>query len=356
MRLHSAALAALSAWFALCGSAQAEVKAAAASRLAPGTVELSWTDAAPVDVYESDAAEASKEQSRLIARAAHGPIQVHAGPNERPYFLLRDELDGTVRRIAERILPLAQGSNFRDVGGYVAADDKHVRWGRIYRTGATPMLTPEDLAKVRALGLAQLVDLRSSEERSLAPTRIYGVPFAAVGYSMTSIVGKSASPSASADDRGHAVYAAFPTLLAPQLKIIFRSLLANNGAVAYNCSAGQDRTGFATAMILAALGVPRDVIYADYELSTGYRRPEFEMPRIDPARASENPAAAYFVKAQQDPAHAKPKPLFDAAHRPWLAASFSEIEHRWGSVDAYLEQEMGLDAAARSKLQALYLE
>ena len=47
----------------------------------------------------------------------------------------------------------------------------------------------------------------------------------------------------------HAVYRRMPELLAPQLRILFQELLEGDGAVAYNCSAGQDRTGFATAMV-----------------------------------------------------------------------------------------------------------
>src|SRR3546814_7695541 len=73
--------------------------------------------------------------------------------------------------------------------------------------------------------------------------------------------------------RMSAVYRDFPQQLVPQLRVLFDTLLAKEGPVVYNCSAGQDRTGFATAMIMSALGVPREVIYKDYLLSTGYRKP-----------------------------------------------------------------------------------
>src|SRR3546814_12094115 len=79
-----------------------------------------------------------------------------------------------------------------------------------------------------------------------------------------------------------AVYRDFPQQLVPQLRVLFDTLLAKEGPVVYNCSAGQDRTGFATAMIMSALGVPREVIYKDYLLSTGYRKPLYELPKIDP--------------------------------------------------------------------------
>src|SRR3546814_13258465 len=72
--------------------------------------------------------------------------------------------------------------------------------------------------------------------------------------------------------RMSAVYRDFPQQLVPQLRVLFDTLLAKEGPVVYNCSAGQDRTGFATAMIMSALGVPREVSYKDYLLSTGYRK------------------------------------------------------------------------------------
>jgi protein-tyrosine phosphatase len=250
----------------------------------------------------------------------------------------------------ERLVALDHGSNFRDIGGYAAQDGKHVRWGMIYRSAATPLLTPADVARLKALGLANLVDLRSDEERLLAPTRLDGIPYSAVGYSMATMM----SPSGGFDMKG--IYRNFPTLLAPQLRIIFRDLIRTREPIAYNCSAGQDRTGFATAMILSALGVPRDVIYQDYLLSTGYRHPEYELPHIDPALAATSPVASFLAKMQQDPRYAKPNPLYGADKVPFLTYSFDEIDTKWGSVDNYLRQEVGLTAQDLERLRTLYLE
>ena len=323
---------------------------------AQGRVVITWTDSDPVDVYVAETAEAPLSAAKLVAaRSRDGRVEYAAPADARPFFLLRDGGDGRVTRVAERALPLQQGSNFRDLGGYPGAGGKHVRWGRIYRSGATAMLTDADLMMIKALGLADMVDLRSSEERALAPSRIAGVRYAAVGYTMTSLTPQGAA-APSGDERMHAVYRRMPDLLAPQLRILFAELLAGDGAVAYNCSAGQDRTGFATAMVLSALGVPRDQIIADYHLSTTYRRPEFEMPRIDPATAGANPAAAMFAGYQQDPNYKTPRPLFDSQHKALLEAALAEVETRWGSVDAYLDKELGVGPADVARLRAMYLE
>ncbi|MEO6340589.1 MAG: tyrosine-protein phosphatase [Caulobacteraceae bacterium] len=337
------------------GAALAKVAGEKAERTAPDKVVVTWTDANPVDVYQADRPDGGLAGARLVSgRNGAGRFEAPATPTARPYFLLKDTRDGAVVRVAERVVPLQQGSNFRDLGGYAAAGGKHVRWGRIYRSGGTPLLTDTDVATVQALGLTDLVDLRSSEERTLAPTRIYGVHYSAVGYSLTTLL--DTSKPVTGDERMHSTYGQMPTLLAPQLRILFRTLRAHEGPVAYNCSAGQDRTGLATALVLTALGVPRDVIFADYHLSTTYRRPDYEMPRIDAATQASNPVAAFFAGYQNDPRARTPQPLFDAEHRPLLQFALAEIERRWGSIDAYLDKELGVNSADIARLRADYLE
>jgi protein-tyrosine phosphatase len=343
-----AALAALSLQStALAAIADAKVERSASDRLS-----LSWTSPNPVDVYVSDRADAGVAAAQPLARGARSGYAVEHADKARRYFILVDTRDHQTIKAAERLVPLAQGSNFRDIGGYAAADGKHVRWGLIYRSGAQPMLTADDVAQLHAIGLSQLVDLRSKEERSLAPTAIDGVPYTAIGYSMADMFGQG---GAGAMRNGTELYRRFPQAFAPQLKVIFADLRDHHAPIAYNCSAGQDRTGFATAMILSALGVPRETIYADYALSTAYRRPEFEMPKIDPALHPNDPAVQLFARAQaQGPR--KPQPLVEADGQPFLKGAFDEIDAKWGSVDAYLRQVVGLTDADLAALRQDYLE
>ncbi|MGK2911338.1 MAG: tyrosine-protein phosphatase [Sphingobium sp.] len=321
------------------------------TRTAPDALTVTWTNAGPVDVFLSDDPAAKPDKARLLSKADRdGKEMVKVAPGERAYFLLKDSKSGDLVRVAERVLPLAQGSNFRDIGGYRAANGKAVRWGLIYRSGGQPLLTDADVKAVQSLKLTNIVDLRSSEERVIAPTRVDGVPYQAVGYSMMALMGGGAPKN------GEGVYRAMPALLAPQIRLVFQDLLAREGAVAYNCSAGQDRTGFVTALILSALGVDRETIVADYHLSTTYRRPEWEMPKIDTVAQANNPVAMLFAKYQQNPAAAKPQPLMNPDGTAFLSYAFDEIDRKWGSVDAYLEQEIGVTTVDIAALRATYLE
>ena len=139
-----------------------------------------------MDVFRIDGP-ATVSPKLVASGVVGGRLALAAPEHTRGWFLLKDRRDGTRVTVAERVLPLEQGSNFRDIGGYAGWGGKHVRWGMLYRSGATPLLTPGDLAQIKALSLQQMVDLRSSEERVYAPTRITGVPYGAVGYSFQAI-------------------------------------------------------------------------------------------------------------------------------------------------------------------------
>ncbi len=338
------------------GAHAGDLRGATVERISPMAVVVRWTDPDPVDVLVADRAEVAPSAATLASRAdADGSHEIASPANKRLYILLRDPRSGQTVKVAERVLPLEQGSNFRDLGGYPAAQGKHVRWGMIYRSGATPLLSAADLVELRALGLRNMIDLRSSEERVMAPSRIEGVPYTAIGYSMTSMMPTDPAKLAEASSMG-GLYRRLPDFLAPHLKLVFAKLLSGEGPLVYNCSAGQDRTGFVSAMILSALGTPRETIVQDYHLSTTWRRPQFEMPRIDPAVFPGNPVATMYARGQDNPEAIKPRPLKTADGAAFLDQAFAAIEERWGSVDSYLEKEIGLTSADVARLRAAYLE
>ena len=320
---------------------------ASVERDAAGRLVVRWSSADPVDVLVADRASAPASLARLVLAKDRDGGETIADPGApRSYLLLRNARTGETTQVAERLVPLVGGSNFRDIGGYSVAGGRHVRWGMIYRSGGSPLLTDADLSRVGGLQLANMVDLRSDEERVLAPTRIDGVPYAAVGYSMSRLGVSGGMETA---------YRAMPKMLAPHLRLIFAKLLRGEGPLVYNCSAGQDRTGFTTALVLSALGASPETILADYHLSTTYRRPENEMPRIDPALAANNPTAAMFASYQRMP-NARPQPLKTAEGKAFLSFALEEINAKWGSVDGYLKQEIGIGPAEIRRLRAAYTE
>jgi protein-tyrosine phosphatase len=322
-----------------------------------------WHGNDPVDVYLTANPDGSFQAARRMTKADRdGEFIVEPLPPFRPYFLLRPEHSSDALRVAERLLPLQHGSNFRDVGGYPASGGKHVRWGRIYRAAATPLLSGPGIRYLSRLGITTIVDLRSVEERQLAPDRLgpqVGARYFAVDYPAGDVftnLSPNPAPPANQGSTISALYRAWPKSLAPQFREIFRTLSKQKGAIEIHCSAGQDRTGVATALVLSALGVPREVILADYHLSTRDRSPDNELPPIDPALYPGNTVAAFFARAQASGALTHSKPLYDETGVAYLQQTFDAIQTQWGSVDNYLSQELGMDGAAIARLRALYLE
>jgi protein-tyrosine phosphatase len=63
--------------------------------------------------------------------------------------------------LPNRLLPLAGGHNFRDLGGYRTADGQRVRWRVLYRSGKLSALTAEDVAQLATRGIQAVCDLRT---------------------------------------------------------------------------------------------------------------------------------------------------------------------------------------------------
>jgi len=264
----------------------------------------------------------------------------------------------------DKLLPLEGGSNFRDMGGYEGADGKRVVRGKLFRSGAPTSLTPEDMAYLDQFEFAAIIDLRSSEELDLYPNHWAAqspeIDYLNVDYSIFGLAGdaSTATPASLQDIASSmdTVYRNFPTMLKPQLTMLFDTLLAEDAPVLVNCSAGQDRTGVASAVILTLLGVERETIVEDYLLSTQYRRPAVERGAVDLAEAaSTNAFAAMMLQySSREEEHAAPLLMPDGT--PFLNYALDEIESAWGSVEAYAEQELGVDTADVAALRARYLE
>ncbi|UQV17639.1 tyrosine-protein phosphatase [Brevundimonas albigilva] len=251
----------------------------------------------------------------------------------------------------QRLLPLEGVQNARDIGGYRTADGRTVKWDVIYRTAELSHLTAHDKALLEARGLRSIHDLRSVDERRDQPTDWTGEGAPAItafDYSMDMSGFAALFQGEVTADRAREVFAAsYPELLKmqrPQQRALFADLLKGEGAVLYHCSAGKDRTGMATALILSALGVPRETILADYELSNQYYRPD-----LTTAEASDNPQAAAFMRLPEDV-----RAIFMGVDARYLQAVFDIIDRDYGSVEAYLDQELDVDAADIQRLRSLY--
>ncbi|AXB79516.1 tyrosine-protein phosphatase [Novosphingobium sp. P6W] len=321
------------------------------TRIDDKTVELTREDTAPVTVWISADTQLDKGDTRFAAASKDGKLTLPIPVTERRYVILEGK--GAHRTVvAERVLPLQQGSNFRDIGGYVTKSGKTVKWDKAFRSGAMPLLTEADYKLLGQLGIGNIVDLRSLEEREVAPDLLddrTGALFIANDYSMKPLMAQYGKGD------GENVYKGMEKMLVPQFRSIFRRLIANEGAVVYHCSAGQDRTGMATGLLYDVLGVDRDTIVKDYHLSTALRRTEWEMPKVDPKDYPNNFIVQYYFKDGKDKPH-KAEPLFTPTGASHLVQFFAYIDQQYGGSEGYLKQALGFTDQDIAKLRATMLD
>ena len=166
-----------------------------------------------------------------------------------------------------RHIPFEGCFNFRDIGGYHAGDGRTIRWGRYFRAGRQDRMTLADLEKAATLRVRTQIDLRRPDEIRESGRG----PFGTLG---ARYVGLSVLPDGSYEQLNRETgtlgerYLAYFQYAAEPWRGVFE-VLANNARypVLLHCTAGKDRTGVITALLLSILGVDRAVIEADFALT-----------------------------------------------------------------------------------------
>jgi protein-tyrosine phosphatase len=241
-----------------------------------------------------------------------------------------------------RHLNLAGASNFRDLGGYPARDGRTVRWRQIFRSNHLGHLTEADIAVLRGLGIRSAFDFRGTEERAAALCGISEIAVHSLPIEPTVVASLRAQLSSGAPLSSTAAldvmqnsYRNYVRQNTPSFRALFSHLLEDRAPLVIHCTAGKDRTGFACALILHALGVSDDVIAEDYLLTNRfYRR--------DPSASSDLPEEVKQVLA--------------SVQASFLAAAFEAIGTDYGNLENYLSDGLGLGAPERTEFQARYLE
>jgi protein-tyrosine phosphatase len=265
-------------------------------------------------------------------------------PAPRWYFELRPER-GAPLVVADRSLHLRSAPNFRDVGGYRTLDGRWVRMGQAYRSDQLDRLSDADLAKIASLKPALVVDLRTDAERRSGPDRtppsatpLVADVMASFQPDMAAVMRIKAPQDAIAFmTKANRQFVSGTSALTAYATLLDR-LDGADGVVVYHCTAGKDRTGWASAVLLTMLGAPRENIMADYLASNAYL-------------ADKNKATLATLPPDRVAAF---EPMLTV--RPdYLEAAFAEVQTRYGSFDRYLSQGLGLDATALANLRSRFL-
>ncbi len=248
---------------------------------------------------------------------------------------------------APRGVTLKGAANFRDLGGYKTTDGHQVKWGKIYRSADISKLNDEDVKTLSDLNIKMVCDLRGEQEVATAPDRLpEGTERILLSAGSENVGGAGSymkymkNPN-SADSMMAAFYTRTDHL-AKKYKPIFDQLLAleTDKALMFHCTAGKDRTGIGAAMILYALGVDEKTIFQDYELTNEFRKESNEQ---------------YIKMLTSQGLPEKSARSMMAAKPEYLRAAFDAINKNFGSIDAFLEKEIGLNSERRNNLKMKFL-
>ena len=235
---------------------------------------------------------------------------------------------------------LQGASNFRDLGGYATRDGLRVRWRQIFRSNHLGHLTASDVEVVRGLGVRSAFDFRGVEERAAAACVIEEIAVHSLPIEPTVVAALRARLQARALSSADALeimresYRNYVRQNTHSFRELFAHLLEDRAPLVIHCTAGKDRTGFACALLLQALGVPADVIAEDYLLTNRFYRRD---PNSSPDLPDDVRQAIGSVEAS------------------FLAAGLDTVRADYGDLENYFRNGLGLGGPERNELRARYL-
>ncbi len=251
--------------------------------------------------------------------------------------------------------------NTRDLGGMTGAKGRQIRYGKLIRSGRLGVGSEADIRRVGEIA-SLIVDFRSSRERAESPDPIIEgtdnvyIPIIdrlAAGVSRDKQSDEDAFRMLAQDPDGAfrymcSTYVGFvssESALAGYRSFISLLLEKRDKAVLWHCTAGKDRAGFASVIILEMLGVKRDVIFADY-LRTNERIASDVEKMIDMFGSMNGGNDPRAVSALRN--------MFEA-RKEYLESAYAKVDTLYGDFAAFLAQGLHLNESDIEAMRTLYL-
>ncbi|MFG1654814.1 tyrosine-protein phosphatase [Micromonospora sp. NPDC049275] len=225
--------------------------------------------------------------------------------------------------------------NFRDLGGYRAADGRTLRWGLLYRSDSLGKLSGADLDRFQALGVRTVIDLRYPWEiaaRGRAP-EIDGLAWHNLSIEHRpydqAVIDPAVDPWRHLADR----YAEVAEDGVAELREALDVIAAAGAPLVFHCASGKDRTGLLAALLLALLGVDEEQIAADFALT------ELATARLIADWQALNPDRALVW------------PGYGRAPEAIIRHFLADLTATYGSVVGYATERLGVDDALTARLR-----
>lgn len=247
----------------------------------------------------------------------------------------------------QKVIHVKKVANFRTVGNIKNIDGRTLKEGKLYRSAHLNKLKKKSFDAFEKLGIKEIIDLRNSREIAQKPDQL---PSESVYRNFSAfedegdqlaqakkLVLKGKVNASDADKRMINFYREYVTENPETIKMIITEILESEDPILYHCTAGKDRTGITTALILTILKFDKETIYNEYLLSNNYRK-DLILKRL---RLANN---LHFLYPKMD---LKVLEKLSWVEKRYLDAAFEEINKKYGSTDAYIDEVLGISDAKR---------
>ena len=253
--------------------------------------------------------------------------------------------------------------NTRDLGGLPTADGRKIKKGKLIRSGKLYKLPQKTVEALKAMGVTTVIDLRIFAEQEQAPNTLWeGVKYVHLPVLCTATPGITTEKNmrklmteeskriktefGTADNYMSQMYRFILTSEEPQacLKRALRLIIENEDCILWHCSGGKDRAGILAMLVESLLGVSEEVIIADYVASIRFQRWKFFWNRAGLVIA---PCSLRLKRILYGMMAAKPRYLTDTT---------TELKAKYGSVNEYCKQVLGVTDEDIEILKKKYLE
>ncbi|MFZ4929958.1 tyrosine-protein phosphatase [Chryseobacterium sp. Mn2064] len=249
----------------------------------------------------------------------------------------------------EKVINIKKVTNFRTVGNIKNTEGKTLKEGKFYRSAHLHKLKSKSFDDLEKMGIKEVIDLRNSKEIAQKPDQL-PAPITYKKYSAfedegdqlaqaKKLVLKGKVNASDAEKRMIDFYREYVTENPETIKTIITEIMESKDPILYHCTAGKDRTGIITALILMILKFDKETIYNEYLLSNNYRKNLVEK-RLRLANT------LHFLYPKMD---LQVLEKLSWVEKRYLDAAFEEINKKYGSTDVYIQQVLGISDAKRDE-------
>lgn len=288
-------------------------------------------------LYAGDTTDNINRSIPILTGNGSGLFPLNVSTSIRLYFELVCNDEKLI--FSEKHLPMAGGYNFRDLGGLKTQEGRTVRWGKLFRADELSNLTEDDVKYLSSIPITSVIDFRAQNEARRSPDKLpstvhFTYPIAITPGNLSSEGVQANLLKTNIDS--HMKHMNRLLVSDPSCVRAFRiffAIVQNNlsAPLIFHCSAGKDRAGMATALVLFALGVDEATVMEDYLMSKVYLSDKYD---------------AFIAK------YPRAESIF-TVKRMFLQAGINQIKRDHGTILNFLTKELKVDIV---RMRRLYLE